>query len=296
MDYRFEPSELDAIGIARIRRALLDKVMHLLSAPDENAVFHIIHAARKALKKLRALCRLVQDVRRAEFKQEDHRYRAVARKLCQWREASVAQQIARGFVEAATGFDEADRWSRLLRALQDEAPPSAQDAACLNNVGARLIHKLHATDLASISCAGTRQNFGLIEPGFRRTYTKMRKMYQRVTQSDDVEIAHDWRKFVKYHSHHLRLLQIIWPDITGRCRALDSLADILGEDHDLADFRARIKRMRSAPLSRHDIRVIRTQIDLRRAALRTASIRLGARLTVDKPADLVQRLAARLDG
>lgn len=53
--------------------------------------------------------------------------------------------------------------------------------------------------------------------------------------SPNAENLHSLRKRIKYHWYHLRLLKDIWPSaMKPLLRQADSIADRLGEDHDLA--------------------------------------------------------------
>ena len=53
---------------------------------------------------------------------------------------------------------------------------------------------------------------------------------------------HEWRKAVKYHDYHVRLLAGVWPEQMTVLRAsLDRLGDFLGTDHDLSVFEEMIR-------------------------------------------------------
>ena len=52
------------------------------------------------------------------------------------------------------------------------------------------------------------------------------------------ERFHEWRKRVKYHWYHLRLLRELWPaPMKALAAEAKQLADLLGDDHDLAVLR-----------------------------------------------------------
>jgi hypothetical protein len=98
---------------------------------------------------------------------------------------------------------------------------------------------------------------------------------------------------VKYHGHHVALLRDVWPlELQVRRRETARLADLLGEDHDLAVLGA---LLRAAPggFGRDGPRAgFLALLDRRRAELQAQAHPLGARLFAEPPAPFV----ARIDG
>ncbi len=80
------------------------------------------------------------------------------------------------------------------------------------------------------------RGFDAIAGGFEKTYDRaQRAMAGAAKDNATVEDFHEWRKRVKYHWYHCRLLQNLWkPLMRARCDEAKHLAELLGEDHDNA--------------------------------------------------------------
>ena len=72
-----------------------------------------------------------------------------------------------------------------------------------------------------------------MEKTYHRGREAMRNAYAEPTDRR----FHEWRKRVKYHCDHCRLLRQLWPALMeARAREAKRLANILGDDHDLTVF------------------------------------------------------------
>lgn len=84
----------------------------------------------------------------------------------------------------------------------------------------------------------SKTSFRALRGGLKRTYRRGRTGRKRAFAAPTTERLHEWRKRVKYHWYHVRLLQNVWPEpMKVRRRELKVLADLLGDDHDLAVLR-----------------------------------------------------------
>ncbi|MGH6782539.1 MAG: CHAD domain-containing protein, partial [Sphingomonadaceae bacterium] len=88
-----------------------------------------------------------------------------------------------------------------------------------------------------------RDGFDAVGEGLRRIYRRTRKAMAHVERQGSAEDFHAWRKGVKYHWCHTRLLSAIWPDeMTVHAEAAKALGETLGEHHDLDVLRYMIAR------------------------------------------------------
>lgn len=77
--------------------------------------------------------------------------------------------------------------------------------------------------------------FQAIDPGLRKTYRRVLSSAKQARKTGSVEALHEWRKRLKYHRNHLRLLRKMAPrTLLPRIKALWQLGDLLGFDRDLA--------------------------------------------------------------
>ena len=103
------------------------------------------------------------------------------------------------------------------------------------------------------------------------------------------EAFREWRKRAKYHWYHMRLLREVWKEpMEGRCKALDELADILGDEHDLAVFRGVLTAGADEFGGRREVHMLLALIDRRREMLQTEAATLGERLFVEKPKNITR--------
>jgi CHAD domain-containing protein len=110
-------------------------------------------------------------------------------------------------------------------------------------------------------------------------------------EEPDFERFHEWRKRIKYHRYHTRLLRRIWVDPMKRRRAeLKQLSDVIGYENDLAEFVAMMDDEELfAPETRAALREVATA---KRAEFHRQGRPLGERLFAEPPDRLVDRFGA----
>jgi hypothetical protein len=132
--------------------------------------------------------------------------------------------------------------------------------------------------------------FSAVERGLLKTYRRGRKALRKAYDDPSTENFHEWRKRVKYHWYHARLLRSIWDDVLRvHCRGADALGDLLGNDHDLAVLRATLLEDPHQFGRESDQQALLSLIDRRRAELQAKARPLGQRLFAEKPRRLAER-------
>lgn len=93
--------------------------------------------------------------------------------------------------------------------------------------------------MASLNIEG--DGYGTALAGMRKTYARARAAMGAASDSPTPEAFHEWRKRVKYHCYHMRLLRESWPTIV-RARQVEAekLGESLGNHHDLGVLRSLI--------------------------------------------------------
>src|SRR5690606_26565528 len=103
---------------------------------------------------------------------------------------------------------------------------------------------------------------------------------------------HAWRKEVKYHGYHCRLLEPLWPAmLAARGGEVGKLGDWLGEDHDLAVLGQQACQQASGDQGDAADR-LEHLITKRRKKLRQKAWQLGKRLFAEKPGRFARRQSA----
>lgn len=282
MSLSLQPGEHLADGVRRIFQSELAAALAELQ-PEERKIDARVHSMRKRMKRLRALLRMV----RASIGEQTYRscnaaFRDAARQLAGAREAAVrvkglAALCDDGQVALPPGFEQALR-ERLSHSRRSQVSAALADrvvlAHALLEAASERVSTLHLP----------HRGFGLVRRDFERSYARARRGRAHSLRSLSTEAFHEWRKWVKYHLHQVELLAVTWTDeLELRTSALKELADLLGDEHDLADLRAALLSEPLGELPPGPTAELLGLLDRRRQTLREEALRLGARLFAEKP-------------
>ncbi|QLF92775.1 CHAD domain-containing protein [Pseudomonas sp. ABC1] len=277
---------------AQVRKAACDR---LEAAIDALAVPPMdmgegIHQARKRIKELRALLRLVRTPLGATFELENQRLRDIARDLSESRDATamleswdlLARHVGQPFDSEAMG-----QVRRRLQARADTGEASSAGlGVVISGVQARLLEALHAVQGWSLNGKG----FDLLADGLYRAYKAGGRELAKLTETPDDEGFHEWRKRVKDHWYQCRLLSPIWPGLMElRCESLKQLAEALGDEHDLYMMQLALAREPALFGDEANRAILAPLIEQRRQALRDSAMALGQPLYAEPPKALVER-------
>ncbi len=258
--YRLDlSSELPAAVRAVAAERLDDAITQLRGNADRVTA---VHEARKDIKKTRSLLRLVRTGMAADDRRRANgALRHIAASLSGTRDADVLQEtLAKLGVEGTFRF-----------ATSDPDVPAAI-AALERERDAVTGWTLDGVDRRGLAA------------GAALAYARGRAEYRASLKAATAEGLHEWRKRVKDLWYHARLLEDAWPGYLGALAdEAHTLADLLGDDHDLAVLAERIEDL--AP-----------RCHRRRAELQDRALALGARLYAEKPKPFGKRIAAYLVG
>jgi CHAD domain-containing protein len=282
MSFRFKKSESPAKALRRVCRERVGAALDCLRKPGHPAA---VHGARKEIKKLRALFRLV----RGEIKVDTYRkgvkaLRSAADSLAATRDARV---MLKAF-EKLTGRT-AGRYADIEKALNKHARREARrfrkdDSIALAE---RMLRKTERRmGGLKIKLAG----WGAIAPALKQSYERGQAACRLARKKPAPKNFHDWRRHVKDLWFYFCLLHPICPAATpSSADDFERLSLYLGEDHDLfllQEFMAKHCAARSAEVKKLD-----QLIAARQKKLRAAALKLGSRLYAETPAAFCHRLA-----
>jgi CHAD domain-containing protein len=312
--------ETPASGCRRIALGQLDLAIELLrgesSVPPEEAV----HETRKALKRLRALMRLLEgELGAKRARRERAVLRDAAAQLAGARDAEVMVSTLDALVERhPRALSHRRGVTELREDLERErlrASASALGDAATREQVAQELAAVRAR-VAKWQLPGDRSAARLLGPGFERIYRAGRTGRRRAGRRNAGPRAlHKWRKHVKDLRYAAEVLDVReparadsrpprWPrrnehvvkrrKRTARiARRADALGEVLGEEHDLMLLAELVRAHR--PLKRRRKRTRRRllrAISRRRARLRKRALREGERLYAPGPRRLVRKLRA----
>lgn len=284
MSHALRPDEKLSDGIRRIAKRQIRAIRKELCEQPHRRRGGCIHEARKGVKRLRALLRLVRrGPGQRIFRKENRVFRGIARSLSQRRDVEVQLktldklQRQRGHATAANDFDVlrrrlSKRRSELLKgsSIRRKALKTELDAA-IERVKKWPVNGLKRSD-ARI--------------GIKKTYQRSRKALAMAEQSRTTENLHEWRKRVKDLWHHLDMLRPLCPKIlAGLVNDLERLGKYLGDDHDAAMLAEAAKR--SEP---RESEMLARMIEAHRVRLQHAAFRLGRHVYAEKPGVFARRI------
>lgn len=289
--YRLKRKEGAADGVRRVARGRIEKAASRLRDVDEEEIAEAIHGARKDLKKVRAVLRLLrEELGKKRFKAENRRYRDAGRLLAESRDAEVKLETLQALAEhAGAGFPaSAGRtWREALEADRDRVAAARGEGA--NRIAQALAAVEEAGDGISHWPIGN-DAWRLLEPGLDRTYREGREALCEVRDEGSAENVHEFRKRAKDLWYQLRLLHDAWPGLLGpTADEAHELADLLGDHHDLAVLAEDLAARPELAASREDFGAL---IEGRQAKLLDAALELGERLYAEKPKHYRRRLRA----
>jgi CHAD domain-containing protein len=256
----------------------------------------LVHEARKAIKRMRALARLLRhELGEQEFKRVNNSLRAAGARLAGARDAEVRLATLGGLTDRhprALGLEGIQHLSeRLERERRQTGEPSDRNEV-LEDIAA-MRRQLARWNLVE-------HDFDALAPGLRRIYREGRRRRARVKRvhARNAHDLHDWRKRVKSLYYVLDMLGGAKSKGARRAtRHADRLGDLLGEEHDLWMLHAYAECHPDAFGGDDAARnALLKRIERRRTRLRKRALALGARLYKRKPGSFTRHIGRSLDG
>jgi len=294
MPYRIKRGETVRQGVERIAMEQIRRARRELRGDAPDAA-EAVHQARKRFKKLRALLRLVRPVMSQQvFKAENRFFRDKARALASARDDQVMldtlETLGAGGSEESVPEELAGLRDRLAARRDAHLQSGGED------LGDRMSEVAEALERYPDRIADWRiwaKGFEALAPGLERSYREGRKALKAVCKKPDQVRFHEWRKRVKDHWYHSRLLTGLWPEVMeARGVELSRLADLLGDEHDLAVFGQTLDTAAKESLTPEAEKRLLRQVSRRQKRLRRKALVLGRRVYAEKPKRLRQRWTA----
>ena len=282
MSYRFELREKIGPSFARIATEQIDRVLRDLTAGKSRDT--AIHESRKSLKRLRALFRLVRpDIGGAAFKAWNARLRDVGALLSADRDRHVLLQVTEQRA-AAMGA----RYRKTFAAVK-KAIAAAEAAASADTAEAIARLKAARKDIATVRLH--HDHFATLQAGLEQSYRRGRSQLRGAYADPGDEAFHDLRKAVQQHWRHMQVLQRAWPELfVARLEAARRVSQILGDDHDLAVFVAKLKALPRGAVATADRRAIERHCRVEQDRLRTLASPYCEQLYAERPGQFAKRI------
>ncbi|WP_165700188.1 CHAD domain-containing protein [Ornithinimicrobium ciconiae] len=292
-EFRIHNDEPLALGV---RRVILEQVVHATQIRDSDDLDTAVHDLRKAMKRTRAVLRLVRgELGDYRYRQENTALRDTSRLWGPTRDAAVLAKVAAEFVaEFEMDGAAADRVVTVLRARAAAATRAGHQD--------RRRHLDTLTALGSFACRVRRfpvegpdsiaNEWAAVQPGVTRVAKRAARRLRQAEQDPSVERLHAWRKDVKYLGYQLEVLRPLWKDLLGAIGdRLMEVGSILGDDHDLAVWEETLRADGSLVTDPAELTRLHDTIGVRRRRLQTEAFALGGTVLAE-PKLLVEEVAA----
>ncbi len=279
MSFRFKHKEGLSKGLRRIYTTELQAAATGLLPPEvEKDHDKAIHEARKSVKKVRGVLRLIQPQLGGEYKKTNTRLRGVGRKLSAFRDAGAALET----VEALEKQYPGEAKLTALKVALTRQKAKAERAGDMPRLFEDLAAELQAAAAEAEHWQISGDGFDVIEPGFKKSFRRGRKALDKALATATDVNFHDWRKRVKDHWYHVRLLEPCAKQLSSYAKLLRQLETWLGDDHNLVVLHQKLQKD-------PQLRKSATALALaarRRDELRGKAVELGREIYRMKPGKL----------
>ena len=289
--YRLKRKETPAQGLRRIAEGRADHAIQQLRHESDEDTAAAVHEARKDLKKLRSVLRLVRDELGDDvYRRENVRFRDAGRLLSGARDAEVKLQTLTSLRESFGDRLSEDSLAPLVEALEAER----QRHAKLDDQGVleRAVAEIEAGEAAVADWPLRADDWSLVEPGLKRAYRRGRDRFAQVREEASDEAVHEWRKRVKDLWYQLRIVRNAWPEVLDEVAdQAHDLSDLLGDHHDLAVLRDDVLNRREL-LVEGQLEKLLASISERQDDLAEQAVALGDRIYAEKPKAFAKRIGS----
>jgi CHAD domain-containing protein len=274
-------------GLAAAARSIIADARRALAAPELSDA-EAVHELRKAVKRWRALLRLLARPLGEQADQMRVEARELMRALSGARDAQSALDALADLRKADLPFSatSVETIQRRLTELRD----AAEATSFTKDMRDRLSRYLDYATLSLDRWPLKTIDFETVADGLTSTYRRARQLLPDSWPDAEPEHLHDLRRRVVEHRHQMDLIEPLWPRLgqvwaeeaqrlrnrLGACQDFAVLASLTAPHQPLAPWRSRL-----APV-----------IDARRASHLKAAARLAGRLFAEKPKAFRRRIAA----
>ena len=274
-------------GLAAAARSIIADARQALSDPEVSDP-EAVHNVRKALKRWRALMRLLAHGIGEPADQMRAEARELMRALTGARDAQSALDALDDLKKSDVPFSPTS--TETIRGRLTEIRDAAEKTSFTKDMRERLARYLDYATLSLERWPLHAIDFDTIVDGLISTYRRARQLIPDDWRSVEPEHLHDLRRRVVEHRHQMDLFEPLWPRLgkvwaeeaqrlrnqLGACQDLAVLSNFTEPHQPLAPWRSRLTPV----------------IEARRAAHLKNAARLSGRLFAEKPKAFRRRIAA----
>ncbi len=296
MAYRLKAGESVPENLKRIVIEELDSAADQLNQNGRDNRDEAIHEARKSVKKVRAVLRLVRPELGATYRKENRRFRDLGTKLSELRDAAAIIETFDAVVEKYKDSLQKNTLSSIRLGL-DNNKHETEKTADSDKVVKLATASLRSAKKRVASWPLDRYDgFRAIAPGLKATFRNGRNVMRLAQKDPRPQNYHEWRKRVKDLWYHVRLLENLWAGVMQAHEAsLKDLETWLGDDHNIVVLREKLQSQPDAYGDQKDIQLFLTLADQFQKELRENALSLGRRIYEEKPRQFTKNIGKLWD-
>jgi CHAD domain-containing protein len=280
-------------GVRRIAKSELEKVSEQVGGSSRGSRDTMVHEARKSLKRVRAVLRLVRPaIPKKVYRRENTAFREAARPLSEARDAKVLVDTLDEIAKPNAGCPRipfAAVRRELVRHQREVREKVLDHDRAFTIVDSAVSDALERLD----DWCDVHDGWSSVGEGVQGVYRRGRRAFAVADSKPTVEHLHEWRKHVKYLRHQLEVLRPMNGSVLGPLAAkADALGELLGLDHDLAMLRRELAGDPERFGPPEVIEALHDRIDKRRQRLERRAGVLGRHIFREAPRDIERRLHA----
>jgi CHAD domain-containing protein len=274
-------------GLAAAARLIIADARSALTDPELTEA-EAVHEVRKALKRWRALLRLLGRPLGEQADQMRSEARELMRALSSARDAQSALDALNDLRKTDVPFSPMSM--ETMRTRLTEMRDAAEQTGFTKTMRERLSRYLDYATLSLERWPLKAIDFDTVADGLTSTYRRARQLLPDNWAGSEAEHLHDLRRRVVEHRHQMDLIEPLWPRLgqvwaeeaqrlrnrLGACQDLAVLTSLTAPHQPLAPWRSRLTPV----------------IEARRAAHLKTAARLAGRLFAEKPKAFRRRIAA----
>lgn len=291
---KLDPAKSLARSVPDVARHHLDAAIEQLEE-QRNGIETAVHQARKHLKRVRALIRMVEHVDPKHLKPVRRSLSEAARGLSELRDATALIECAESLGPYLDGRNAGDMAGPLRDAVSRRRDLLALESPSLAHVTAPVIDACREAgeELGKADYGAHGDAADILAEGRSRNHRKARSTLEVCHHGGHPEAFHDLRKCAQATVFQAAFLSEAWPfAMSAEAAEAKSLTDILGHEHDLEVLNILLHaepHLFGAIAGRDRLAEL---IMERRAALRHDAMTIAARLYPDGAKREAKRFAA----
>lgn len=288
MPYRLKAQAAIAGEVKRIASKQLTLAIEELRAVGDRQSDNAVHEARRHVKKVRALLRLMRPALGDGYDVDTRRMRTANRMLAPIADGrAVVDTLAR--LSRKSLASPSRRALGAIRAVLNERAARIDRQAELDRVLPKVARILRLEDRRVAGWRLRARGFRALAPGLEASVRRARKAMAQAAARPTTEHYHAWRRRVKDLWFQVRLLEERCGDaLLPEQQRLEELDGLLGEYHNVALLEEILTTevLLSRPMTARSLRLLRRDL----AELRHRATLLGLQIFKEKPKSFVRRI------